>query len=85
MEVHFATQPPNEFGNKTQLVCGTESLYRSLRLVVLWIRQVAHPHDHTIPLFVAGTPPLAGRSRAMALPGKYPNFPLDRQSQFAIY
>jgi len=55
MEVQFATQPPNEFGNEAQLVGGTEGLHRSLGLVVPWIRQVAHPHDHTIPLFVAGT------------------------------
>lgn len=56
MEVQFATQSPNEFGNETQLVGGTEGLYRSLCLVVPWVRQVAHPHDHTIPFLVAGTP-----------------------------
>ncbi|MGA2722885.1 MAG: threonine/serine dehydratase [Bryobacteraceae bacterium] len=56
MKVQFAAQSPSEFGNETQLIGGTESLYRSFRLVVPWVRQVAHPHDHTIPLFVAGTP-----------------------------
>ena len=56
MEVQFATQPPYEFGNQTQLVGGTEGLHGSLCLVVPRVRQVAHPHDHTIPLFVAGTP-----------------------------
>ena len=56
MEVRFATQPPNQFGNETQLVRGAEGLYRSLGLVVTWVRQVARPHDHTIPLFAAGTP-----------------------------
>jgi len=56
MRVQFATQPPNEFGNETQLVGGTEGLHGSLCLIVTWIRQVAHPHDHTIPLFVGGTP-----------------------------
>jgi hypothetical protein len=56
MEVWFATQPPNESGNQTQLVGGTEGLNRSLGLVVTRVRQVAHPHDHTIPLFVVGMP-----------------------------
>lgn len=56
MQVQFATQPPNEFGNQTQLVGGAKSLHRSLCLVVPWVRQIAHPHDHTIPPFVTGTP-----------------------------
>src|ERR1019366_4614799 len=56
MEVQFATQPSNDVGNQTQLVGRTEGLHRSLCLVVTRVRQVAHPHDHTIPLFVTGTP-----------------------------
>jgi hypothetical protein len=60
MEVHFATQAPNELGNETQLAGGTEGLHRSLCLVVTRVRQVAHPHDQTIPLCVAGTPILRG-------------------------
>ena len=56
MQVQFATQPSSDVGNQTQLVGGTEGLHGSLCLVVTWVRQVAHPHDHTIPLFVAGTP-----------------------------
>ena len=56
MEVQFAAQSPNGVGNETQLVGGAEGLNGSLCLVVPQVRQVAHSHDHTTPLFVAGTP-----------------------------